>query len=183
MKQRSIGIGSRGFSLIEVMVALIVISVGLLGIAKMQAVSLSSTNSARIRSLAAIEAASLASAMHANRGYWAVQTPAAVVTVSSSAVITANDAALATATDCSVGAAAPCTPVQLAAADLQEWVTEMSGMLPGSTSAITCSALSTPLSCTIRIDWTENAVAMNKQESSSPNAAFQTQSYLLYVEP
>ncbi len=182
MKQRSTAGRSRGFSLVEVMVALIVISVGLLGIAKMQAVSLASTNSARIRSLAAIEAASLASAMHANRGYWAVQTPAATVTVANG-VITANDGALATATDCSVGAAAPCTPAQLAAADLQEWVTEMNGMLPTSSSAITCSALTTPLSCTIRITWFENAVAMNKQESNAPSATFQTQYYLLYVEP
>src|SRR5579871_1527755 len=60
-----------GFSLIEVMVALIVLSVGLLGIARMQTLALSSTNVASKRSLAAIEAASLAASMHENRGYWA----------------------------------------------------------------------------------------------------------------
>ena len=40
---------------------LLVISIGLLGIAKMQALALSSTGTAKMRSLAAIEAASLAS--------------------------------------------------------------------------------------------------------------------------
>ena len=59
-----------GFSLVEVMVALIVMSVGLLGIAKMQALALTSTTSARMRSLVALEAASLASTMRADRAYW-----------------------------------------------------------------------------------------------------------------
>jgi prepilin-type N-terminal cleavage/methylation domain-containing protein len=71
MRAHRINKGVRGFSLIEVLVALIVVSVGLLGIAKMQAVAYSSTGVASKRSLAAIEAASLASSMHANRAYWA----------------------------------------------------------------------------------------------------------------
>ena len=57
----------QGFSLVEVMVAVVVICVGLLGIAKMQAMALSNTTMSRQRSLAAIEAASIASAMHSNR--------------------------------------------------------------------------------------------------------------------
>src|SRR5438445_9867309 len=59
-----------GFSLVEVMVALIVMSVGLLGIAKMQALALTSTTSARMRSIVALEASSLASTMRADRAYW-----------------------------------------------------------------------------------------------------------------
>src|ERR1700678_4179404 len=61
---------SEGFSLVEVMVALVVCCVGLLGLAKMEALSISSTGIAGARSLAAIEASSLAAAMHADRGYW-----------------------------------------------------------------------------------------------------------------
>ena len=64
-----------GFSLVEVMVAVVVICVGLLGIAKMQAMAVSNTNMSRQRSLAAIEAASIASAMHSNREYWAESAP------------------------------------------------------------------------------------------------------------
>ena len=61
---------SAGFSLVEVMVAVVVICVGLLGIAKMQAMSLSTTTTSRQRALAALQAASMASAMHSNRQYW-----------------------------------------------------------------------------------------------------------------
>ena len=70
MRSSQTRFGARGFSLIEVLVALVVVSIGLLGIAKMQAIAYSSTGVASKRSLAAIEAASLASSMHANRAYW-----------------------------------------------------------------------------------------------------------------
>ena len=45
---------TRGFSLLEVMVALVIISIGLLGVAKMQALAYASTSTASSRSLAAI---------------------------------------------------------------------------------------------------------------------------------
>src|ERR1700743_819427 len=70
-----------GFTLIEVMVALIIIAIGMLGIAKMQALALSTTESSGVRSLVAIEAASLASSMHANRDYWVAGPPPASFTV------------------------------------------------------------------------------------------------------
>lgn len=92
----------RGFSLVEVLVALIVICVGLLGVAKMQALALSNMTTSRQRALAAFEAAALAGAMHSNRNYWA-STPALfapyTVTVnlnpSAATAITSVDGALA----------------------------------------------------------------------------------------
>ncbi len=67
-------VAAGGFSLIEVMVAVLVISIGLLGIAKMQALSLSNTSNSRLRALAAVESGSIASAMQADRGYWTTLT-------------------------------------------------------------------------------------------------------------
>ena len=46
-----------GFSLVEVMVALVVICVGLLGIAKMQALALSNTTTSRLRAPLPVSAA------------------------------------------------------------------------------------------------------------------------------
>src|SRR3984893_15004695 len=95
MKRVHANARSRGFSLMEVMVALIVICVGLLGIAKMQALSLSNSTTFRKPWLAAIEGASLASAMHSNRQYWANAAPATVTV--NPGVVASTDAVLAAA--------------------------------------------------------------------------------------
>src|ERR1700756_1191655 len=103
---------SRGFSLIEVMVALIIISVGLLGIAKMQALALASTGTARLRALASIEAASLASIMHSDRAYWAAG-PASV-TVTGTKIFDTNLALVHSCTGAGTSRPSPaCTPVQM----------------------------------------------------------------------
>ncbi|MDB6089137.1 MAG: hypothetical protein JWN85_1921 [Gammaproteobacteria bacterium] len=181
-----------GFSLVEVMVALIVISVGLLGIAKMQALALSSTNTARLRSLAAIEAAGLASAMHGNRAYWAAFSTSPTFTVTGTTVTstdgamtaglaTAQNTASAATNYCNSTAGAPCTAAVLAAADLLEWASQLNALLPGSSAAINCTAV-TPLNCTIQIAWLENAVNISKTQVNTVSA-FQRPTYKLYVEP
>jgi len=194
---------SRGFSLMEVMVALIVICVGLLGIAKMQALSLSNSTTSRMRSLAAIEAASLASAMHSNRQYWANAAPATVTV--NPGVIASTDAALAVAANADLAAAAPlpstacvgaagavakCAALPLAAFDLARWGVSLSGLLPpppapAAMATISCPPVAgAPTSCTIQISWGEKAVAVNQQETAAAaNAQFQVPTYTLYVEP
>jgi len=171
----------RGFSLVEVMVALLVICVGLLGIAKLQALMLSNTGISRTRALAALEASSIAATMHADRDYWA-GTPAATTTVNTaSSSITSADPILATTPDCSFGGSdAPCTTTaKMAAYDLNHWMSDMAGVLPGSTAAIGCGANVGVVTCQITITWQENMVAANAQE----NTAAQTQHYQLVVNP
>jgi type IV pilus assembly protein PilV len=190
----------RGFSLVEVMVAVVVICVGLLGIAKMQSLSLSNMTTSRLRSLAAFEAAGLAAAMHTNRDYWA-QTPPNTITVNPAAApaIASSDAALAAQATADLGnlnacvgtsgGGPACTAVNLAAYDLARWVTSVQGLLPNPTAAISCPPAvgAVPTSCTIQISWGETAVAMTKQEAQYQAAnnigQFQLPSYLLYVEP
>ena len=170
----------RGFSLVEVMVALIVMSIGLLGIAKMQAAALSNTAVASTRSLAAIEASSLASSMHANRGYWSSNVVATTITLRGETV-TPNVAPVA---DC---VAASCTPAGLAAYDLQQWTTAALQVLPPDYQAtITCAPTVTPPNCTIQIQWAEKSVAVNKDGQPPPGAdslALNFPKYELYVEP
>src|ERR1700678_1427642 len=56
-----------GFTLLEVMVAVVVTAIGLLGIAKIQALAYASTTTASVRSLVALQASGLAASMHADR--------------------------------------------------------------------------------------------------------------------
>ena len=172
-----------GFSLVEVMVALIIICVGLLGIAKLQALMLSNTGASRMRALAALEASSIAATMHADRDYWA-GTPAATTTVDDTAAtkgVTSTDSNLQTTPDCkAAGSDAPCSAVKMAAYDLQNWLNDMYVTLPASTSKIIC-ATNIVVSCTITITWQENVVASNSQEvGTNP---FRSQTYQLVVNP
>jgi type IV pilus assembly protein PilV len=178
-----------GFSLVEVMVALIVISVGLLGIAKMQALALSSTGTSRMRSLMALEAASLASTMRADRAYWSAEAISPLtVKIGAGAVTSTNDTSLQAANPC------PCTSPQIAMNDLQEWAVELNSVGPSATSVVTCTppaaaippALPTaPVSCQITVSWTESLVASNTQQALQEQQAAPPPktTYTIYVDP
>lgn len=187
-----------GFSLVEVMVALIVVSVGLLGIAKMQALALASTSTAKMRSLASIEAAGLASTMRADRSYWAALTNNVTVNVANKVVTGATDPALTTAApaQCAVVTDTPCTSAQIASQDLSDWAIAVGSALPNGTATISCNYDKTganPVTCTIQLNWTENVVALNTSTNAAAtlaqNAAantapaFTQSQYTLYVEP
>jgi type IV pilus assembly protein PilV len=194
---------ARGFSLLEVMVAVIVICVGLLGIAKMQSLALSNTTTSRQRALAALQAAGMASAMRSNRDYWAnVPGNNYTVTITSGTPATVsvpNDAALqaditadlTNLTACiatTAGTVAKCTNTQLAAFDLARWwANSLAPMLPNPSATIACSQPPAgnpgPMACTIQIGWSEHAVNMNSQEAAQTTGFFETPTYTLYVEP
>ena len=193
------------------MVSLIVICVGLLGIAKLQALSLSNTTTSRLRALAAIEAASLAAAMHSNRQYWGTTPPVSVTVTASGAVpsIVSTDAGLQTTTNQDLtnnptsnspsavcvgtsGGGSVCPALPLAAFDMARWTVSLAALLPNATAAVNCPPAA-PASCTIQIAWTEQAVAVNAQETQATTICnpltaggqqcFQVPTYTLYVEP
>jgi type IV pilus assembly protein PilV len=183
-----------GFSLVEVMVALVVISVGLLGIAKMQALALSSTSNARGRSLAALEAASLASTMRADRSYWTSVTadPNVAVTTAPTGFTASDTALVAPSAGCNTASACT-TPAQLAAQDVTDWATALSTAIPRGTATINCTVATAtvPTSCRIRLTWTENLVQTNTATATgatqaATSLALQTvagTTYTLFVDP
>jgi type IV pilus assembly protein PilV len=204
MKRANTASRARGFTLVEVMVAVIVICIGLLGIAKMQALALSNMTASRLRSLAAIEAASLAAAMHSNRAYWANNPPiTTVLNPTGAPVVTSTDGALQAQAIADMGNLNAClgtsgggaqcpNAVQLAGYDLARWLTNLQGLLPNSNSTISCPAIAgnaAPPACTIQITWSEVAVAMTSQEAAQQatgnnvGQGFDTPTYTLYVEP
>ena len=164
---------------------MVVIAIGLLGIAKMQALAFSSTGVASMRSLAAIEASSLAASMHADRAYWASGVAATAPGVTITGLVI-SDANLSAAAACTFPPAATnppdCSPIVLAAYDVQAWAGIVNNLLPNPVTTVSCNNIvGLPVLCTISIVWSENAVSINTQGQNQ--AAMQLPTYVLYVEP
>jgi type IV pilus assembly protein PilV len=174
---------SAGFSLVEVMVALVVVSIGLLGLAKMESLALSSTSVAGSRSIAALQASSLAAAMHANPGYWAAGVAPASTSISYiGGVLTITDPGLATAATCLTAGATSCVPGAMAAYDVQQWAAAVKGVLPGYLATVNCTiTVGIPVTCTIQIQWSEGAVAGNSAQTNM--AGLNQPTYTLFVQP
>jgi type IV pilus assembly protein PilV len=166
---------SKGFSLVEVMVALVIVAVGLLGLAKMESLALSSTGVASGRQLAALEASSMAAMMHANRAYWGTATAAPVSTVGAATAATIPTNVCTTAGACT-------TPLQVAIYDEYLWAKGLYQVLPNFLGTITCSTSSLPVTCTITVQWAEAGVAISStQQTNINNLAVPT--YTVFVEP
>lgn len=151
---------TRGFSLLEVMVAVFIISIGVLGIAAMQANAIASTHSSQIESLVAIEAQSLASSMTANP-WWNQALFPPTITVNGSTI---TPSTMASSTNCQNTA---CTGAELASYDLATWGTELQKLAPGAQASIACQS-GQPIICTITVTWTpESNIAMNGGTTSN----------------
>lgn len=150
-------LGQLGFSMIEVMVTLVVVAIGLLGVSKLQAASVSNTQVARVRSLLSLQAGSLAAAMHANPAFWAAGTAPGSFTVAGKTVTDSSGVLDVALPDCT---AAACTPAQIAALDVQTWASNLNDQLPTYSGTVTCTATA-PVGCQISLTWREKYVATN----------------------
>ena len=175
---------SRGFSMVEVLVALVIIAVGMLGLAKIQALAYASTGVASQQSIAALQAASLASAMRANRSYWSALPAALAYSKQGGGAVFSSDAQLTGVYACKGGGAdAPCKAWKIAAVDVQSWIAALNLALPNPTALINCSpfvAPATPVGCTIQVSWVEENVAMN---GNAQGTTLVSRPYVLYVVP
>lgn len=126
-----------GFTLLEVLVALVVLSIGLLGVAAMILDSLRASRAALLRTQAVTLAADMADRIRANR-------------------LPAN------AYDC----AGPCQPAAggnvVAVADLDSWCRAVDAGLPDGIGAIYYEAgqIGMPAAYTVRVSWSEGSVAV-----------------------
>ncbi|WP_243217631.1 type IV pilus modification protein PilV [Methylobacter sp. S3L5C] len=142
---------SAGFTLIEVLIAMVVLAVGLLGLAGLQATSLRNNQSAYTRSQATQLSYDLAERMRANI--------AGKVTYTSISPSSANaNANCLTSTGCS--------PVEMAENDLYQWNLAVASALPGGVGTV---AIATGV-YTVSINWDDNRDG--NTDSNDPN--FQT---------
>jgi len=116
--------GPQGFSLIEVLIAVAILSIGLLGLAGLQAASIRNTGSSGQRSIAVNLAADIADRMRAN--------PTALGAGDYVYDYGANPTGVQTAA-CTT--AAGCTPQQLARNDIFQWNAALLAMLPQPSAA------------------------------------------------
>jgi type IV pilus assembly protein PilV len=119
---------SRGYSLIEVLVAIVVLSLGLLGFAALQITGLTSNKIAGSRSQASVLAYVITDAMRANRANVSTYVH-------------------------TVGAAAP-TGTDQASTDVKTWLDALSKQLPSGDGGITVET--TTGVTTITVQWSEN---------------------------
>ncbi len=154
------GIANKGFTLLEVLIALIVFSLGLIGLAGLLVVSVQTNHSAYLRTQASFLAQSMADRMRANiLGVW---NGTYVGTYTSTTTGTTSTACLQ---------ATLCTSAQVAARDVKIWSNQLASFLPNPTGTIACTApASTPSAnklverppytspCTITIAWNESTL-------------------------
>lgn len=165
---------SRGFSLIEVLIALLVFTVGLLGLAGLLAVSVKTNHSAYQRTQASFIAQSMADRMRANsRAIWSGDYAGSFT------------GSIAAVTGC--GAASPCDFSALAVRDKQAFNRDLSSALPAPSATIACArgAGSTPADmsgrppydglCTIVITWKEAALMRDAQAPADQTFAWKFQ--------
>lgn len=128
-----------GFSLVESMVALLVISVGMLGIAALTTRSLGAGRSAQFRAQAVSLAADMADRIRANRlGRFGIAEAGGV-------------------DDCNPELAghAGCVPAAVAARDVSEWTRNVAATLPDGEGAVRYDESTLPPSFAIEVSWTE----------------------------
>ncbi len=110
-----------GFTMVEVLVAMLILGIGLLGMAGLQAHALRNNYNAYLRSQATFNIYEIMDRMRANREY----------AIKNAGYATAYGASVS-AVDCSTSR---CTPAQMKDADLAQWLAVV-GRLPGGEGKI-----------------------------------------------
>lgn len=111
---------AQGFSLIEVLIALVILSVGLLGIAAMVSVSMKSRSSSYLRTQALALGSAILDRMRANH--------ATAVTGGYNITVDASTPFSGAAQNCN-GSSNTCTPAQIAAMDMYDWNEDLVNLL------------------------------------------------------
>jgi type IV pilus assembly protein PilV len=132
-----------GFTMVETLVALVVLAIGMLGIAALYLNSLQAGRTAIYRTQAVNLAADLADRIRANR-----------TAVAAYGIVFANGSADVPACYTTAG----CTPIELAAGDLSRWKADIAQLLPNGQGQVAVTmpvGAGEPASYVITVRWAE----------------------------
>ncbi len=146
----------RGFTMVEALVALVVLAVGMLGIAGLYVTTLRSGSSAIYRMQAINLATDMADRIRANRN----------------ANLFYNDAPADN--NCFGAGAVDCSPQQMAQSDLFLWNTQLAQILPSGTGTVVVAGAAAPYAYTITVTWFEQG-----SDTATANTA---QTYTLQMQ-
>jgi type IV pilus assembly protein PilV len=137
-----------GFSLLEVLISLVIMSVGLLGVAGLMSTTLKNNDSAYIRSQATAQAYNIIDRMRANNAginslYYLTPMPAA------------PSAATQLPSACT-GSGAGCTSAALASYDIAQWEYELVRMLPQGRGSISTTLGPMATTYTVTVLWNDS---------------------------
>lgn len=153
----------RGFTLMEVLIALLIFSLGMLGLAGLMVVSVKTNHSAFLRTQASFIAQSMANQMRSNLGQ----------------ILNYNGvyAGAGGSDPCASGAA--CTNTNIVARDIWQFRDQISTFLPNPTATINCvgASLGSPAQagtapfdglCTLSLTWSEGTLERDGTGAATP---------------
>jgi type IV pilus assembly protein PilV len=147
--------GERGFTLIEVLIAILVFSIGLIGLAGMMVVSVKTNHSAYLRTQAGHLAQAMADRIRSNLGQV-------------NAYIGVYDPNTPPTNPCAAASIA-CPPAAIVTRDLSVWLGQVDALLPNAQAEIACNGASLGFGaqigaapydgqCTIWLRWDESSL-------------------------
>ena len=185
---------SRGFSLVEVLVAIVVMSFGVLGMVGMQAFALQSNQEARLQGQAAVLARELAEMMRGNKVVGS--DPSSTNNFYLGTFTVGNLSMGSNASYCSgANALTPCaTPADVAKAEMTDWLNRVNTELPGAQVTICfdgapydsngmpqwdCTATGADEIAVIKIGWTRATTDRSRTDAGAIESAASSPPHLI----
>lgn len=156
-----------GFSLIEALVAFMILSVGMLGVASLQTISLKSGHTALLRTVAVMKVDEILENMRANN--------TAILNYAAGTGDAGTDHGCSEAGT----AAVKCTPAQMASDDVFRWKRGLKEVLPNNAGTTASIQVTVPVApetlhtVVVTVNWSERDIETGNAASMSHSVAVQ----------
>ncbi len=148
----------RGFTLLEVLIAVVILAIGMLGIAALLLTTQKSNSSSYIKQQAVQSAYDILDRMRANNLPTAPEASSGAYNVSNLVMSGAPTLPSQPAQNCETSS---CTPAQMAAYDTWHWLAVDLKQLPNGCGSVTTSAAGSNTLVTVTVQWDDSPASKN----------------------